>query len=482
MGPRLVNRAPPMPDVRHGPTMLHGCLLRFCKDPPKHKSLAGLERYVQAYCEKTYRPLSVNCDLTQEHWLDGAPYPLHRKQELLKTWLEKNGCLSDKDLGIDLHGKNETYPMFKPARGINSRKDMFKCYSGPVFHMMEEEVYKDPAFIKHVPVRLRPGYIVAMLGAFPGPYYETDYKQFEKHFTKEVMMAIEMVLYRHMLKHFPAIYKNIERAMTGKNKCTGKHFRIDIQARRMSGEMCTSLGNGFSNLMLAKYIAHTKGGEATGVVEGDDALLFSSVPLTEDDFMELGFEIKMKVHNDLLRTSFCGLIMSADLCTMTDPRKVLLNIGWSHSLQMLGGPRVRAGLLRAKALSLAYEHPRCPILSVLATTLLEHTTGHKPIFDRGFYRAQLHKEVIQFSEETGRLLKAGPSLQCRHDFAEQFHISISTQLEVEAYLRSYKSGPLDHPAIERLYDVNGMTHCATTWSTRQPERLAPSITNDHASH
>jgi len=403
------------------------------------------------YCEKHYEPLKADTDLSQKTWIAGAPYPEHRKHELINLWEENNECICDKDNDVDGHGKNETYPRYKHARGINSRKDMFKCATGPAFHAMEEVIYKDPAFIKHVPVRLRPQYIVEMLGAYPGPFYETDYSQFEKHFTPKILMAIEMVLYKHMLKNFPELYALIEKAMTGKNKCKYRHFVLKIMGRRMSGEMCTSLGNGFSNLMLAKFIAHRKGGILMGVVEGDDGLFYSSVPITTEDFLQLGFEIKMLIHNNLLRTSFCGLIMSSDLCTMTDPRKVLLNIGWTHSLQMFGGPRILAGLLRAKALSLAYEHPRCPILYQLALSLLVRTSSAAPIFGTDYHGATLRAEMLKFREETMMLIGLGPSEQCRHDFAEHFHIPVTEQLRIEAYLCTGFTDELDHPAIEALY-------------------------------
>lgn len=452
MGPTLARRAPPMADCRHGPTMLDGCLARFCADPPAPGPLAGLTSFVKQYCETHYPPIPLTADLSQSTWLKNAPYPQYRKDELLTTWHENHECIQDHDTDVDGHGKNECYPKYKHARGINSRKDMFKCATGPYFHAMEETVYQDPCFIKHIPVRKRPQYIVDMLGGFPGPFYETDYKQFEKHFTPKIMKAIEMILYKHMLHNFPEMYDLIEKTMTGTNKCTYKHFRIKIQGRRMSGEMCTSLGNGFSNLMLAKYIAYSKGGELHGVVEGDDGLFYSSVPITADDFKKLGFEIKMETHNDLLRTSFCGLIMSSDLCTMTDPRKVLLNIGWTHSLQMHGGPKVLHGLLRAKALSLAYEHPRCPILSSLAISLLARTSGYKAIFGKDYHGARMRHEMTLFQEETMDLLSLGPSLQCRHDFAEHFRIPVSEQLAIEQYLLRGQFTTLDHPAIEFLFD------------------------------
>jgi len=384
-------------------------------------------------------------------WLEGCPYPAHRKAELLRCWEECMGRLKAKHFKVDSHGKREHYMKYKHARGINSRSDQFKCATGPFFKAIERVVFAHSAFIKHTPVRLRPRRIQEILGGFPGPFYETDYCQFEKHFTEEVMGALEMVLYEHMLQHYPAMLKTIKNAMMGVNRCGYGKFRLDIHAHRMSGEMCTSLGNGFSNLMLADFIATRKGGRITGFVEGDDGLFFSSVPITVQDFLELGFEIKILLHTNLLHTSFCGLVCSEDLITMTDPRKVLMTFGWTHSLLMNGGKKVRNELLKAKALSLAYEHPQCPILSTLAKTVLERLSCSKARFEHGWYEQHLIQQVVEFKEETAVLLELGPSETVRTDFAEVFGISIMQQLEVEREIRSWHSGPLDGPWTLALF-------------------------------
>jgi hypothetical protein len=449
-----------MPDLRHGPTLLNGCLSRFAASPPEpiRSKLRRLRKFVRWRVKQLFKPLQPGQVKTVSEWLESCPYPEWRKRELMNVWIENHGQLRRRHFKVDSHGKRETYLMYKNARGINSRSDMFKCATGPVFKAMEDEVYKHPAFIKHTPVRLRPALIKEVLGGFPGPFYETDYSQFEKHFTPEVMSSLEMILYGHMLKHYPSMFETIKSAMLGKNVCRFGTFTIEIRARRMSGEMCTSLGNGFSNLMLAEFIAHEKGGTLTGFVEGDDGLFFSSVPVEVSDFRELGFEIKIKRHLNLLRTSFCGLVASDDLITMTDPRKVLVTFGWTHSLLMMGGKKVRDGLLKAKALSLAYEHPQCPILATLATTVLDRLPRVDARFDTGWYEQHLNSEVVSFKEETERLLLAGPSDTARTDFAAHFGISVQQQLKVEEEISHWNGGMLDGPWTLALFD-SSYEHC-----------------------
>jgi len=410
-----------------------------------------MQRFVRKYVQR-YKPIPADADVSVETWLENTnSYTQARKDELMKCWKEHNCQITKKDLDVASFGKLEDHEEYKNARGINSRSDPFKCASGPFFKLMEAEVYQDPAFIKHVPVCERPKYITDMLGSYEGPYYETDYSQFEKHFTKEILMNIEMVLYAHLLQNHSGAFDLIRHAMTGTNACHFAHFVLYIEARRMSGEMCTSLGNGFTNLMLAKFIAHEKGGHIVGVVEGDDGLFYSTVSLTPDDFKQLGFQIKMIEHTNLLRTSFCGLVMSADLITMTDPCKVLLNFGWTHSAMLFGGAKVKLGLLRAKALSLAYEHPRCPILHALAARALKLTEGAQARFESTWYESQLNSEVQTFKNLTQQQFKLGPSAQSRRDFSELFGIPINQQYAVEKALGKITLGEIDDPVILALF-------------------------------
>lgn len=459
--------APPFPDIRHGPTLLHGCLKRFCANPPDPdpKRLRRLKRFVRLFVKRHFKPLPPDADVSLETWLAGTNYTEARKQELRDAWAQATWSCSKADVRNNSFGKAETYLSYKPARGINSRADRFKCFSGPYFKLIEAEVYQHRAFIKHEPVRTRPQYIRDMLGHFPGPYYETDYSQFEKHFTPQVLEACEFQLYEHMLQHHKEAWNDIRRVMVGTNVCKFKHFTIKIRGRRMSGEMCTSLGNGFTNLMLASFVAYEKTGRLdslVGVVEGDDGLFATSAELHAEDFKSLGFDIKILSHSNLLRTSFCGIVMSDDYATMTDPRSVLLNFGWSCSRLAFGKKKTRDGLLRAKALSLAYEHPSCPVLSALAQRGLVLTQGAEPSFDLDSYKQQIKSEIERFKDETRALLLAGPSEQTRKDFATQFGVPVELQLRVEREIACCGEF-LEGPGIAEL-----MSTCsADCWDYRE---------------
>lgn len=460
IGPTVAGVAPPMPDASDPPTAMHGCLSRFCQTPPKVKPtvLRALKRFVKAYVRKHFKPIPADADLSQETWLAESPYPEWRKKELREAWEECGHHVEPGDRKLKSFIKVEAYNKYKPARGINSPEDSFKVFSGPAFHRIEEEVYRNPAFIKHIPTHLRPQYIAEMFAESSGPFYETDYTQFEKHFTPEVMNSLEMVLYKHMLKNHKSIFNVIHRAMVGKNTCCFKRFLIKIRGKRMSGEMCTSLGNGFSNLMLFMYAAHRKGGRAYGIVEGDDAIFVSTVPLTVKDFEALGFEIKILTFDNILRTTFCQLTMSEDMIALVDPRKVLLKFGWTHSPMMHGGRRVQMELLRAKALSLAYEYPRCPVVCALAEAALRYTHGYTARFGNSRWEDRLVKWIDQFAERTQEQLALGPSDAARFEFAELFKVSIPEQVALETVLRGWSGGSLTHPSVLALF-AEGFDDC-----------------------
>lgn len=485
---------PPFPDFSHPATALNGVLKRFCKTPPTPNSrkMRRLRRFVMRYVKKHYVPIPPDADTSVETWLASTDYPEWRKKQLLSVWTNQPWVEKD-DVTNKSFVKKEFYAAYKAARGINSRTDTFKCASGPFFKLMEAQVYHqecfdglrltagDPEpFIKHIPVHLRPEFLRRMFEGNSGPFYETDYSEFEKHFTPEVMNSLELVLYDHMLLHYPQVAAMIRIALAGTNKCVYRGFIIKIAGKRMSGDMCTSLGNGFSNLMLFKFAAYLKGGIAFGVVEGDDALFTSSVLLTHEDFKSLGFDIKIDVYESLHSSSFCGMLSSQDGILLRNIVRVIPKFGWTFSPRRLGGPMVKMALLRARALSLCYESPRCPIIHALAKRALELTYGFEPIFDSGYHHTSVSQWVTLFGEEMMAELEKGPSLQSRVDFAEKFHISVPCQLHAEKIISEWDGTPLSSPFLEALFLDNTDMYDFSMRFVASTEQLATSLADCHS--
>jgi len=194
--------------------------------------------------------------------------------------------------------------------------------------------------------------------------------------------------------------------------------------------MCTSLGNGFTNLMLAAFLVDEAGGTLEGFVEGDDGLFSTDVELTSELYASLGFSIKIEEVQDPCSASFCGMVFSESGEIIRDPRKFMENFGWTHSF-INAGPRIMDELLRAKALSAAYETPQCPIVGVLARKALARTTHVHPRFiDDGFHVCPDVVNVPAFS----------PAWDTRVLFENEFGVSVSEQLAIEEAILNDRLG------------------------------------------
>jgi hypothetical protein len=132
---------------------------------------------------------------------------------------------------------------------------------------------------------------------------------------------------------------------------------------------------------------------------------------------------------------------------------------------MLGGPRVREALLRAKAFSLLAMFPACPILSSYANYLLRclgegrmlysGQGGHMNYWEHCEVGVVRHEDI----QSKSRLL-----------MAELYGVSTSTQLELESYFDGLtKLQDLDHPSLNSLYRSEWCTYAQNYVWRYEPE-------------
>lgn len=391
-------------------------------------TLLGLRQCALRWCKRFLTPVLRRPSFSE--WLDSTSFNEKRKEELRTAEAANRGSMPPLSVCRKVKNfiKHECYPEYKHARLINSRCDRFKVWCGPLFKAIEERVYDTAGpirFIKHVPVVDRP----ALISALPKGMrcYSTDFTSFEKHFTADVMENIEMVLYDYMLPFLSKAERGqLHAVLTGVNEVRCRSgFRAKVKARRMSGEMCTSLGNGFTNLIIATYLAEQKGGYICGFVEGDDGLFCSTVDLSSSDYAACGFDAKVKVEADPCSASFCGMIFSDSGEIIRDPRQFFCKFSWTANY-ITAGLAVKKQLLRAKALSTVYETPQCPIVGALARRALQLTSGCNARFEEdGYHDTRLiPRDVIG-------LAKFHPSDDTRMLFAHKFGIGVSAQLYIE---------------------------------------------------
>jgi hypothetical protein len=371
--------------------------------------------------------------MTYKEWEDSTPYTLPRKDELRRS-AEANSFgppdveQCEKVLSFE---KGESYPDFKYPRWINSRSDAFKAYSGRFFKSIEMAVFELPWFIKHVPVRDRPMKIASLEHA-GCVYWATDYTSFEASFSPEIMKAVECQLYEYMLQNYPDDAKILIRTLAGTNSGRSRDgVSFKLKGRRMSGDMCTSLGNGFTNLMIWGFLCEEMGmieNDWQGFVEGDDGIFATPGPAPSADmFAELGFNIKIVKHDNPNTASFCGIICR-DGQNIRDPMEWVSSFGWSATC-MTARLFVRLQLLRAKALSALWESPQCPVIGAIARAALRVTRGVKPRFINDGHHGIPPDEF--------EIPPYAPTPSIRALVEEKFGVTIAEQISSENYCATH---------------------------------------------
>lgn len=407
---------------------------RLCRSLPaiNEEELRSFGQYVKNWCDEHLKPIPAGGLLTFDEWLESTNYPGTRKAELRGVWESTHGALPSRQKASKVAAfiKSESYPIgdvIKPARWICSRKDVSKVILGPVFKTIERVVYEDHHFVKHVPVTERPR-LVSGLKAACQRYIVTDYTAFEASFAPALMRECEVRMYVHMLENYPELSKFVADTICGCNDIsTRQGVGVKLQGRRMSGDMCTSLGNGFTNLMLMGYFCEKMGTTWEGFVEGDDGIfaLQGAIP-TPADFASLGFEIKLAEIRDPSLGGFCGVV-SAGSDVIRDPVRFLQTFGWT-STSIEGGNKVMMGLLRAKALSALYEAPACPVVTAVSRRALELTSGFEPRWEWHGYHVPPPKDFAPSEREI--------TPESRDLFSELYGISVESQLTAEAMCKN----------------------------------------------
>jgi len=413
---------------------------------------------------KHLAPLPPGTDVSVENWLENTKYSKSRKAQLYDLYIRE--LKMPPNSRVKAFIKRESYASYKNPRGIYSRSDSFKIFLGPYIKVVEEAVFKSNYFIKKIPVEDRAKYIVDRFGLQNGATLDdksfllrilsTDYTSFEASFLPELMDAVEMVLYEYMLQNVrdgPEIVRVMRKVLMGKNKINfaGK-LLVQMIAHRMSGEMNTSLGNGFSNLMVYLFnCEELKCRQTDCVVEGDDLLgLYVGPKFDVRMYERFGFIIKMDYLSSTNKASFCGQIFDYDsLTVIADPLKILLNFGWADQQYVNASAQTRLKLLRAKAMSFLALYPGCPIIQSLALAHIRLTMNIVPDFRvlDPWLRQHISLKLENITEERARVVQ--PS--ARVLMQDVFHVSWDSQVQLEAYFDSLTEvQPLQHPAIYEM--------------------------------
>lgn len=443
-GYRVPGYAPICLDTRDPLTIEYGMRQRLKRRLPTPNP--GLMDEFKQFCSIQAEMLPSDLPYLFEEALAMTNFPEWRKDELRRADADNKGGAPPPQIcrRVNAFIKTEFYQGLRRARWICSRHDRFKAFVMGAFRKIEDIVYHTmPEFIKHVPVKDRPAALASLRKA-GRRYYVSDYTAFESHFTPEVMRACEFVFYKHILKNWTYM-STVEEAMMGVNHITNKTtgYRTKVLGKRMSGEMCTSVGNGLTNLMLAKFIAWRQGKEVYGFVEGDDAIFSTEADLSPERYAELGFTVKLCEVNDPLEQIpldkekfppgsilFCGICAASDQTAIKHYAKFFQGFSWTSSFMGCNVMRLRE-LLKCKALSALQEFPACPIVTCMAREALRHNNVNVSAstlakFNKDHFGHELHGMTHDAHE---------PSLVSREFYEHAFGVTIQDQLLVEEAIK-----------------------------------------------
>jgi len=315
--------------------------------------------------------------------------------------------------------------------------------------MIEDLVYDLPNFVKRIPVEQQPKRLSPLRDY---PYIvETDYSSFEAGFVPDYTAAVERVLFRYMLANNPDVLNIIEKSYEFPkntprvNKLVNKHFLAHVVGSRMSGEMWTSLGNGFSNLMNLKFLMakHFPNVRYAAFVEGDDGLIgVQSQCLQAAHFRDLGFNIKIQYGQDLSHTSFCGNVFDPiSLRVVVNPSNIVRFFYTCTAIYLNARPRTLKRLLRSKALSLYCTGRHTPIVAILAwkvsQLLGQGSVSEEP--NRRFWSRHLLRSYSEFFSKPQQLPKPCIGMSERWIYMTKFGIAFDQQLRLEKLICSWTS-------------------------------------------
>lgn len=386
--------------------------------------------------------ISPDDDLNLDDWLEGTNYPLYRKEQLKNEFVNCDDLNHPRHNEVGVHGKDESYTKFAEVRGIYARKDVSKCKFGPVIAKISKPFFQKPFFFKKVKHEDKINVLKERMSG-SGIAWDTDFTSFESTFQKE-QLQFEIDFYLFCTQANPKarmIIEEFSKIISGVNICKNKFFKFNINARRMSGEMNTSLGNSYFNLLLSSFISIKSGNSEEQtmnsiLIEGDDCLCKTIILPDSTMYEKFGAKVKQNCYIDPCHASFCGMIFDSDSeQIIVDPIPKILNACYTDDSYLLSSRVKHEDLLKAKAMSLLYSYPGCPIINNFAQYIMRCTIHRDP-------SRILKTSLSDFEREKWNLILKTPvplvssKLGTRILMEHKFNIPIPFQLRIEKFFDS----------------------------------------------
>lgn len=412
-----------------------------------HQSYNG-QRKFQLYC--AFKSLLGVCD------------PSWSMEEYHHKWLElpERDKVQWKQDGYDQKCssfiKCESYAtQDKLPRFIQQRSDRAKAAVATCIHEVEKVIFKSGNFVKG----MTQDEMVERISQFEGykEFYVSDYSSFESGFNPQYTKVVEEEQFKHFIgRNNPTIAKiiNMHYRRNGNepvvNICENPMYRIKVVGTRMSGDMWTSLANGFSNKMNIMYNMYKRGiTKYDFVVEGDDGLVaVNEEPFRDEDFHNLGFKIKLAKHTNLETTEFCGIrINPAEKQPLVLPDSADLLSTALHPKYFRSGEKHLKELLKSKAQSLYCVGKNTPVIAVLAWKIINL------LKDVRYDDSWMDMWWKEFTRRMDKFPEPVITVGSRVLFEDQTGISVAEQLTYESFIKKQTDIFFELPFSTGPYDV-----------------------------
>lgn len=348
------------------------------RPPIDPRLLKKLKVFAQDWLKRNLVPLSFDEVPDFEDWVTEVNQPQSVKDEYREAYrqlmdgeIDLRKKLAEKKIFV----KAEFYPEPKYHRCIHAPTNYEKVLHGPIASAMEKKLFALAFFIKKVPRRDWPEYISIICSGVNLNCYASDYSSFEASFVPQIQRILELAFTKYMCTNLLADQGVDDILHTDRKRVfVSKMLNAFVTGRRASGQMMTSLFNGFTNLVVNEFVCTELCGASVfrGVVEGDDGLfVHNGRPPLESDFLRLGFIIKIVNVKHFTEASFCGVVFDPNVCTtIGDPWRILMSVSWAGQDYLRSNDETLRILGVVKALSYLAGYPRCPVTTAVADWLL----------------------------------------------------------------------------------------------------------------
>lgn len=227
---------------------------------------------------------------------------------------------------------------------------------------------------KEIPEHYRPRAIEKRLEGLPIKFV-ADYTSFECVPNRLMMRLGEHRVYRQLLpREYHFLLDVIEK---GGVLRANNGFEIRTPAVQYSGRYTTSLSNTIRNKLLMDSVAEYIGvgvDNYRGVYEGDDSLTAWPAGVTQDQITaalgKLGVAAEMAQYEKIGQAGYCSMYWNDNYELICDPLKVVATFPFTTSACASREANIPA-LAAAKAMSLAYRSPGCPIVSAVVRRYIQ---------------------------------------------------------------------------------------------------------------